>query len=271
MTLHAISFGPDGKLYGIAPGNTVRAIDLVTGIPTPVSTIALGPSGLDLSLGTGEIVAVSGGALFRPVDLLAGTYDPFVLMRYEDGTLPGLQFQAVAWKPGGGLVGTGFRFASTETIQCTFDYETNRFERNGEPPGEVGSAVEEETGYRYYFTETGQILFVVDASGGFLGVFAPTHPMVAETVEIPSASLLFDIDPDTGVISNVQELTGRLPQALVYTPEPTTALLVLAGLAVLTVRPVRTTDRGDGHGAGAFSTHRRGSKPSAAWENEFPR
>ena len=139
--------------------------------------------------------------------------------------------------------------ARTETRQYSYNYELNRFEFEGEPPGDVilpnetFLLLEEEvTGNVYWVLRSGQILAVTAPDGSFLGVFPPSHPMVPIDVEIPEIPLLVDVDPETGLVSNPRVVTGPFPYELLYVPEPaTTGLLFLAGLALVVHRRCRST------------------------------
>ncbi|MEQ8844299.1 MAG: GC-type dockerin domain-anchored protein [Phycisphaerales bacterium] len=57
----SLSFGPEGQLYGIAPGRVLGTVDVATGIATPVGTDIL-PSnvfGLDFNRADGNLYAVT--------------------------------------------------------------------------------------------------------------------------------------------------------------------------------------------------------------------
>jgi len=126
----------------------------------------------------------------------------------------------------------------------TFNFETGRIEKDGQPPGYFGSALELSTGYEYFFDADGVVYSVEEFdTGTFLGVFNPTDATLRDTVPLDEGGefFLFDIDPETGVASNFRDIraaSGRYFHlfAIAYVPEPAPGLLPLAGLVALARR-----------------------------------
>ena len=144
-------------------------------------------------------------------------------------------------QPGSGRPGyvshCGFRQEQTELVFYSYDPLLDLIRRNGQAPGRFGSATDSD-GTVYFFGPDG---WIVGAElDGVAVMTTPSGDPLFESLVVPGRNILFDIDPATGVVSNLRDLSGPAPQGLAFLPlqipEPGTALLVGLGLVGLGMR-----------------------------------
>jgi len=236
LQVGSVSFGADGNLYAVnGTGPELYRIDLATGAPSVVvSNFLPDMGGMDLSP-TGELFAsTSSGQLYRNLDIVTVVPESTVQLEMDDGSDFDALLQSLAFAPTGELIGSAFRFAQFEDVQYQYNSALDRWEFMGAAPGVAGSGTNG-NGETFFFDAEGNTTEAYTHTG--TPILVPSHfTLTVSQQTAPSRDLLFDVDPVTGVVSNLRDFSFGIAQGLVFVPEPNTALLVMIGLLGLRAR-----------------------------------